>query len=180
MYRSWRVLRQEGVCVMGKGERCEFAMWIQMVISTFVVVQLLSCAWLFSTPWTAACKAFLSFTLRVCSTSCPLSQWCDATISSYVAPFFSCSQSFLASGSFPVTQFFTSGGQGIGVTASASVLPMNIQDWFPLGWTGWISRDSQESSPTPQFKSINSSALIFRHSPTLISIHDYWKNHSFD
>ena len=89
------------------------------------------------------------------SNSCPLSQWCYSTISSSVVPFSSCLQSFPASGSFPMSQFFTSGGQSItGVSASASVLPMNIQDWFPLGWTGWISlqpRDSQESSPTPQF-----------------------------
>ena len=119
-------------------------------------------------------------TPRTCSNSCPLSQWCHLTISSSVIPFSSCLQSFPASGSFPVNQFFTSGGQSIGVSASASVLPMNIQDWFPLGWTGWISlqsRDSQESSPTPQFKSINSSAFSFLYSPTLTSIHDYWKNH---
>ena len=69
------------------------------------------------------------------------------------------------------------------VSASTSVLLMNIQDWFPLGWTGWISlcpRDSQESSPTPHLKSINSSVLSFLYSPTLTSIHDYWKDHSFD
>ena len=74
-----------------------------------------------------------------CSNSCPLSRWCHPTITSSVVPFSSCLQSFLASGSFPVSQFFSSGGQSIGVSASASVLPMNIQDWFPLGWTGWIS-----------------------------------------
>ena len=73
-----------------------------------------------------------------CSNSCPLSQWCHPSISSSVIPFF-CLQSFPASGSFAMSQFFTSGGQSIGVSASASVLPMNIQDWFPLGWTGWIS-----------------------------------------
>ena len=76
--------------------------------------------------------------------------------------------------SFPRSQRFASGGQSIGVSASASVLPVNTQDWFPLEWTSWISfspRDSQESSPTPQFKSINSSALSFLHSPTLTSIH---------
>ena len=77
-------------------------------------------------------------TPRVYSNSCPLSQWCHPTISSSVVPF-SCPQSFPASGSFQMSQFFTSGGQSIGVSASASVLPMNIQDWFPLGWTGWIS-----------------------------------------
>ena len=91
--------------------------------------------------------------------------------SSSVVPF-SCLQSFPASGSFPVSQFFTSGGRNIGVWASASVLPMNIQDWFPLGWTGCSPRDSQESSPTPQFKSINSLALSFLYSPTLTSLHE--------
>ena len=75
------------------------------------------------------------------SNSCPLR--CHPTISSSVVPFFSCLQSFPASGSFPMSQFFTSGGQSIGVSASASVFPVNIQDWFPLGWTGWISLQSQ-------------------------------------
>ena len=89
-------------------------------------------------------------------------------------PFSSCLLSYQASGSFPVTWLFASGGQSIEALASASVLPMNIQDWFPLGWTGWISpRDAQESSPTSQFKSINSSGLSFLHSPTLTSIHDH-------
>ena len=79
-----------------------------------------------------------------CSNSCPLSQWCHPTISSSVIPFSSCLQSFPASASFQMSQFFTSGGQTIGV--SASVLPMNIQDWFPLGWNGWISLLSKELS----------------------------------
>ena len=83
----------------------------------------------------------LSPTPRACSDSCPLSQWCHPTISSSVIPFSCCPQSFPASGSFPVSPFFTSGGQSIGV--SASVLPMNIQDWFLLGWTGWISLKSK-------------------------------------
>ena len=87
---------------------------------------------------------------RVHPDLCPLSQWCHPTISSSVIPF-SCLQSFPASGSFPVSQLFTSGGQSIGVSASTSVLPMNTQDWFPLGWTGW----------TPQFKSINSQCSTF-------------------
>ena len=111
------------------------------------------------------------------SNSCPLSRWCHPTMSFSVIPFSSCLQSFPASGSFPVSRFFTSGGQRIGISASASVLPMNIQDWFTLGLTGW---DSQESSPTPPFKSISSSALSFLYSPTLTSIHDHWKSHSFD
>ena len=74
-----------------------------------------------------------------CSNSCPLNQWCHPAISSSVVPFSSCPQSFPESGSFPISHFFTSDGQSIGASASASVLPMNIQDWFPLGWTGWIS-----------------------------------------
>ena len=76
-------------------------------------------------------------TPRIYPNSCPLSQWCHSTIASSVVPFSSYPQFFPASGSFPMSQLFTSGGQSIGV--SASVLPMNIQDWFPLGWTGWIS-----------------------------------------
>ena len=119
-------------------------------------------------------------TPRACTNSHPKSRWCHPTSSSSVVPFSSCLQSFLTSGSFQMTQFFISGGQSIGVSVSASVLPMNIQDQFPLGLTGWISRDSQESSPTPQFKSINSSVFSFLYGPTLTSIHDYWKNHSFD
>ena len=81
------------------------------------------------------------------------------------------------------SQLFSWGGQSTGVSALASFLPKNTQGWSPLKWTGWISlqsKDSQESSPTPQFKSINSLALSFLHSPTLTSIHDHWKNHSLD
>ena len=104
-------------------------------------------------------------TAEVYSNSCPLSWWCHPTISSSVIPFSSRPQSFLASGSFSMSQFFASGGQSVGVSASASVLPVNIQDWVLLGLSGWISLQSKglskESSPAPQFKSINSLALIF-------------------
>ena len=92
-----------------------------------------------------------------CSNSCASSWWCHPTISSSVIPLSSCLQSFPASRSFSMSQFFTSGGQSIGASVSTSVLPMNIQDWFPLWWTVGFPcslRDSQESSPTPQFKSI--------------------------
>ena len=82
-------------------------------------------------------------TPRACWSSCPLSWWCRPTISSSVTPFSSCPQSFPASGSFPVSQLFAWGGQRIGASASASVLPMNTQDWSPLGWTGWISLQSK-------------------------------------
>jgi len=112
--------------------------------------------------------------------SCASSRWCHPAISSSIVPFSSCPQSLPASGSFPMSQLFAWGGQSIGVSALASVLPMNTQDWSPLEWTGWSPGDSEESSPTPQFKTINSSALSFLHSPILTSIHDYWKNHSLD
>ena len=191
----------------------------------FFVVQLLSCVWLFVTPWTAAYQASWSFTvphtwfkllsielvmpsnhiifchplfllpsifpsIRIfssesvlcirwpkywsfnfiispsneysglhaarlhcssptpgaCSNSCPSSWWCHPTISTSVFPFSSCFQSFPASGSFPMRQFFASGGQSMGVSASASVLPMNIQDWFPLGLTSLISLQSKRIS----------------------------------
>ena len=111
------------------------------------------------------------------SNSFPSSRWWHPAISSSVVPFSSCPQS-PASGSFPMSQLFTWHGQSIGVSALTSVLPMNNQDWSPLSpCSPW---DSQESSPTPQFKSINSSVLSFLHSPTLTSIHDQWKNHSLD
>ena len=112
---------------------------------------------------------------RAYSNSSPVTRWCHLTISSSVVTFSFCPQSFPASGSFPVMQLFTSGGQRIGASASASVLPVNIQDWSPRS-----PRDSQESSPTPQFKSINSSVLSLLYTPTLTFVHDYWKNHSFD
>ena len=118
-------------------------------------------------------------TPRAYSNSCPLSQWCHPTISISVIPF-SHLQSFPASGSCQMSQFFASGGQSIGDLASASIFTMNIQDWFPFGLTSLISLQSKESSPAPQFKSINSSGLSFLYSPARISIHDYWKNHSFD
>ena len=107
----------------------------------FSSVQLLSHGWLFETPWTPALQASLSITNShgACSNSCPSNQWCHQTVSSSVIPFFSCLKSFPASGSFPMNQIFLSEGQNIGVSASASVLPMNTQDWPPLGWTGWIS-----------------------------------------
>ena len=119
----------------------------------------------------------------VYSNSWPLSRWCHPAVSSSFVPFSSCPQSFPASGSFPMSQLFASGGQSIGVSASASVL-----QWTPrtdLLYDGLVGSpcspgDSQESSPTPQFKSINFLALSFLHNPTLTSIHDHWKNHSLD
>ena len=108
-----------------------------------VVVQSLSCVQLFVTPWTAARQASLSTSPSpgACSNSCPLSQWCYPTISSPVVPFSSCLKSFPASGSLLMCRLFASGSQSIG--ASTSVLPMNIQDWFPLALTGLISLQSK-------------------------------------
>ena len=98
-------------------------------------------------------------TPRAYTNSCPLSRWCHPAISSSVVPFSSCPQSFPASASFPVSQFFASGGQSIGVSASASVLPMNIQDWSPLGWTGWISLQSKGLSSLLQHHSSKAPVL---------------------
>ena len=111
-----------------------------------VVVQSPSHAWLFATPWTTAHQPFLSFTIsRVCSDSCPLNWWCHPIISSFIAPFSSCPQSFPASGwVFSNELDFASGGQSIG--ASASVPQMNIQDYIPLGLTGLISLLSRRLS----------------------------------
>ena len=125
----------------------------------------------------------LSPTPRVHLDSHPSSRWCHPAISSSVVPFSSCPQSLPASESFPMSQLFASGGQSTEVSALASFLPKKPRaDLLQNGLVGssCSSRDSQESSPTPQFKSINSSALSFLHSSTLTSIHDHWKNHSLD
>ena len=118
------------------------------------------------------------------SDSRPSSPWCHPAIPSWVVPFSSCPKSLPASESFPMSQLFAWGGQSIGVSALASFLPKKCQGWSPSGWTRWISLKSKglykESFPTPQFKSINSSALSFLHSPTFTSIHDHWKNNSLD
>ena len=117
------------------------------------------------------------------SSSCPLSWWCHPTISSSVIPFSSHLQSFPPSGSFPMNWFFESGGQNIGVSASASVFPMNIKDWSPLVWTGWISLQTKELSRVFSNTMVQKHqffGLSFLYSPTLTPIHDYWKNHSLD
>ena len=123
-------------------------------------------------------------TPRVYSNSCPSSRWCHPAISSSVTPFHSCPQSLAASGSFPMSQLFTRGGQSSGVSASASVLPMNTQDWSPLRWTGWISLQSKGLSRVFSNTIVQKHqfflALSFLHSPTLTSIHDHWKNCSLD
>ena len=96
-------------------------------------------------------------------------------------PLLLCFQSFPASGSFAMSQFFTSSGQSIGMSASVSVFPMNIQDWFPLGWTGWISLQSKGLSRVFSNTMVQKHQFFgFLYGPTLTSTHDYWKNHSFD
>ena len=136
-----------------------------------------------ATPWTIACQASLSINnSQSLLKLMPIESVMPSNHLVICCPLLLL-LSIPESGSFPMSQFFTSGGQSIGVSASGSVHPMDIQDWFPSGLTVWSPcnpRDSQESSPTPQFKSINSLALSFLYSPTLTFIHDYWKNHSFD
>ena len=121
--------------------------------------------------------------LGVCSDSCLLSWWCHPTISSSVIPFSSCPQSFPASGSFPVSQPFPSGGQSIGASASASVLPMNIQGLFPFR-IDWLDLLAVQGTLKSLLQHHNSKASILRCSAFFIvqltSIHDYWKNHSFN
>ena len=118
------------------------------------------------------------------SDSRPLSQWCHPAISFSVVPFSFCPQSLPASESFPMSQLFGWGGQSTGVSALASFLPKKSQGWSPSAWrlvgSPCSPRDSQESSPTPQFKSIDSSALSLLHSPTLTTIHDHRKNYNLD
>ena len=153
---------------------------------SFSSVQSLSHVRLFATPWAAAHQASLSMTnsqslFKLLSIELVMSSnrliLCRPLL--LLPLIFPSIRVF-----FPVSQFFPSGGQSIGASASASVLPVNIQDWFPLGWTSWISLQSKELSRvfsnTTVFKSISSSALSFLYGPTLTSIHDQWINHSFN
>ena len=154
------------------------------VILHFVVVQLLSCVWFFETPWFAAYQASLSIT-NSWSLLKPISIESVMPSNHLILChlLLHLPSVFPSIRVFQMSQLFASGGQSIGASTSTSVLPVNIQDWFPLGCTSWIfllSKDSQESSPTPQFKSINSSVLSFLYGPNLISIYDYWKNYSFE
>ena len=122
-------------------------------------------------------------TPRVHSDSRPSSWWCLQANSSSVVPFSSCPQSLPASESFPMSQLFASGGQSIEISTSASVLPVNIQDWFPLGWTGWISLQAKGLSrvfSNTTVQSINFLVPSLLNTPILPCLHDYWKNHSFD
>ena len=150
----------------------------------FVVVHSPSHVCLFETPWTVACQASLSFTMsQNLLNSCSLNQWCQPTILPSVAPFSSCLHFLPASGSFPISWLFVSDHQSIGASASASVLPMNVQGWFPLRLSGFISccpKDSLESSSALHSKASILQCSAFFYCPALTSIHGYWKNHGFD
>ena len=156
---------------------------MQRWVREFSSVKSLSHGQRFATPWTTARQDSLSI---VNSWSLPKLMSIESVMPSN-HPIL-CHPLLLPSifpgiRSFQMSQLFTSGGQSIGVSASTSVLPMNTQDWFPLGWTGWISLQSKGLSRVffnTQFKSFNSSVLSFLYSPTLTSMHDYWKNHSLD
>ena len=154
------------------------------VLNLFSSVQSLSRVHLFATPWTAACQAFLSITnsrsllklmfIELVMPSNHLFLCCPLLLLSSILPSIRV---------FPVTQFFASDDQSIGASASASVLPMNIQDWFILRFTGLVSLQSEKHSrvfSNTTVQNISSLALSFLCSPTLTSIHDYWKNHSLN
>ena len=140
-------------------------------------IQSLSHVWLFATHGLQHTRLPCpTLTPRAFSNSCPSSRWWHLTTSSSVIPFSSCLQSFPVSGSFLMSQFFASGGQSIGASASSSVLPMNVRTDFLEDWlvgSPCSPRDAEESSLTPQFKSNNSLVLNFLHGPTLTCIHDY-------
>ena len=148
------------------------------------LVQSLSCVQLFATSWNAAHQASLSFTI-----SWSLLKFMSIESMMPSKDLILCHPLLLLSSIFPSIRVFSnesalwSGGQSIGASPLASDLPMSIQGWFPLGLTvsiSLLSRDSQESSPAPQFESINPSVFSFLYGPTLTSVHDYWKDHSFD
>ena len=153
----------------------------EMTEKIAVAIQLPSCMWLLVTLWTAEHQTSLSFTIpRVCSNS---RHWVNDAIQPSHPLSSSSPPAVPASGSFPITQFFASGGQSIGVSASTWVFPMNTQDWSPLGWTGWISLQSKGLSrvfSNTTVQNLNCLVLSFLPSPTLTSIYDHWKNYSLD
>ena len=166
-------------------QKSSFPCYCIYIIVQFSSVQSLRHVRLYASPWITAGQAslFITISWSFYPNSCPLNRWCHPAISSSVVPFSSCPQSLPASESFPVSQLFTWGGQSIGVSASASVLPINTHDWSPLGWTGWISLQSKGLSRVFLNTTVQKhqfSVFSFNHSPTLTSIHDYWKNHSLD
>ena len=162
----------------------------QLHSKRFSSVELLSRVWLFVTPWIEHARPPCpSPTPRVHPNPCPSSRWCHPTISSSVVPFSSCPQSFSASGSFPMSRVFSNESAlrirwaeywnfsfNISLSNEHPGLISFRMDWLDL----LAVQGTQESSSAPQFKTINSLALSFLHSPTLTSIHNHWKNHSLD
>jgi len=165
-----------------KKTECKKAKWLPeeaLQIAEKSLLQSFSHVRLFATPWIAACQASLSITN---SWNLPKPMSIELVIPSnhhiLCYPLLLLPSIFPTSGSFQMSQLSASGGQSIGVSASTSVLPINMQDWSPLGWTGWISLQSKGLSrvfSNTTVQNINSSVLSFLYSPTLTSIHDYWK-----
>ena len=151
-----------------------------MGLLNVVIVQSTNRVWLFVTLWTAGRQAILFLIISwSLPTSCPLNRWCHPTILCSVTLFSFCLQFFPASGSFPMSRLFTSAGQSFGASSSASVLPVNIQGRFPLGWTSLISLKSKGFSRVFSHTTVQKHqffTLSFLYSPTLTSRHDYWKN----
>ena len=147
-------------------------------------VHLLCCVWLFVTPWAAACQASLSITnIQSLLTLKSIQPVMPSNYFILCRPLLLLPSIFPSIRAFQMNQFFVSGGQSIGVSASTSVLPMNTQDWSPLGWTGWTSLPSKELSrvfPNTTVQKHQFFGLSFCCSPTFTSIHDYWKNHGLD
>ena len=167
---------------LGHNTLCMGYLLIKQIFAA--VVQSLSRVWLFVTLWIAAHQTFLSFTIsRSLLKLMSIESVMPSNHLIFCHPLLLLPSVFLSIRAFPITQFFISGGQSIGASTSVSVLPVNIQDWFPLGLTGLISLQSKwfsrVFSNTTQCKSINSLVLSFLYGPTLTSIH-YWKNYSFD
>ena len=167
-------------CILSRSTRC----WYILLLVMFSSVQSLSCVWLFVTPWTAAHQASLSITN---SWSLPKPMSIESVMPSN--HFILCHPLLLLPSIFPsirvflMSQLFPSGVQSIGVSTSTSVLPMNTEDWSPLGWTGWISLQCKGLSTVfsnTTVQSINFQKLSFLYNPTLTSIRDYWKNHNLN
>ena len=177
----WIKVIRMGILVLDLRGRVFSLLPLSMMFSS---VRLLSPVWLLVIPWNAAHRLPCpSLTFGACSNSCPLSQWCHPTISYSVVCFTFCSQSFPAPGSFAVVSFSHQVAKVLELQLQHQFFQWIFRTDFLYDWLVWSPcslRDSQESSPTPQFKSINSLALNFLYSPALTSIHDYWKNHGSD
>ena len=155
---------------------------VRLAIGSIAIVQFPGCVWLFLTPWTATFKVSLSLTSpEVCPSSCPLHLWCHPAISSSDAFFSFCPQSFARSGTFPMSQLFTSNYQNTRVSALATVLPMNIQGWFLLRLASFISLLSMELSGVFSSTTVQGH-LVFHllYSPALTTTHDHWEDHNLE